>query len=153
MGAYHQSGGTIHHIEIEGHIGMQSIPTGKYVGVGACLNKVAILLLLGGETCVEFRIGFLRVQNADIGRQMGIQGDGELVRRHTGLRIEVRHLGTGVDAGVRAAAALKAAALAGDLEDGLFDLLLHGDTVGLSLPAHVVCAVILDYGPYASHIR
>ena len=153
MGAHNQGGGLVHAIEVEGHIGMEGIAAGEHIRVGTCLHEVAVLFLLGGEAGVEGGIDLLGKEHPDVRGQVGVERDGKLVRCHAGFRVEVGHLGPGVDAGVRAAAALEAGMLAGHLQDGLLHYLLHGHAVRLGLPAHVVRAVVCDYGPDAPHHR
>ena len=71
---------------------------------------------------------------------MGVQGDGEFIRGHARVRIEMSNLGPGMDTGVRAAAALETGTFAGHIQDteyanDRFGGFTHSQSL-LSLPVH-----------------
>ena len=84
---------------MQGGIPQEGVP------MGALPKGVAVMLTGHLEAGVEIRRGVLAEGHPDIPGQAAVEGIGELGAGDAALRIEMGHLGPGVDAAVRAAVA------------------------------------------------
>ena len=124
----------------------------KDVGMRSRLDRIAVMLALCVESCVERFGNFIRVKDPDVPGKKRIQRKGELFRRHSGAGIEMRDLRERMDAAVRSPGTLKNGSDACHVFDRFLDLLLDGDAVRLGLPAHVGGALIFYDQSDPSHI-
>ena len=113
---------------------------------GGEAEAVGVGLGNGGEAGVEVIGHLFAFNDADFGRELGVEGwnpvegvHGEAVRC-----VEVGDLAEGVHAGVGATASVEAKGFLGDGGEGLFDQFLNGLGIGLDLPTAKAGAVIGD---------
>ena len=97
------------------------------------------------------RRNLLRCPDPDVLRQPLIQGEGELLRRHTHLRIEHGNVSQGVDAGICPACKDDGRFFPRQLFDCLIQFFFDGDTVRLDLGPAVGGPVIADGQSDSSH--
>lgn len=118
----------------------------------AILNHIAVefphSVLVRAETLRYFAY----LANADVHRQLGVDGLEQCVASETGRGVKVGDLADGVNAGIGAAAAIDANTLfLRDRGDGPFEHLLHRAAARLPLPAEELRAVVADDEPQIAH--
>ncbi len=106
------------------------------------------------ETGIEIIAdGFGREDGDGLAPQMGVEGVAHRVGRPVADKVDMGDLTEGMDAGVGAPGALDHDRLAAKGGDRLFDRLLYGAAVLLTLPADIGAAVIFDGQLVAGHLR
>ena len=103
---------------------------------------IYIFFFYTGTDGVKILRLFAGVQNGDILRQTGIDGQRQSLHGYAGIAVKIRAVSEGVHPCVRAAAADHTKALARDFEDRVLQGLGHRHVVFLHLPAVVAAAVI-----------
>ena len=101
----------------------------------AVVNQIGIFFFLALKAGVKIPGHFHRPAHRNIRRQIGADGQRQLVQRNTGGHTGIGHIDSGVDTSVGAPHAGQTDLAACGLADGLLEHLLHGDGVVLVLPA------------------
>lgn len=98
---------------------------------------------------MKFRLAFTRhfkaCFNANVGRQICVQCKCEFFGGNSAFGIKMRCLRPRVNAAVRAAGGMESEVFARNALECIADDLLNGNSVGLNLPADVVCSVVFNY--------
>lgn len=128
---------------------MQRRAARKSGGMAAVEHTVAVVLLLNGKACVKFRLAFTRHFKAcfyaNVGRQICVKCKCEFFGGNSAFGIKMRCLRPRVDTAVRAAGGMESEVFARNALECIADDLLNGNSVGLNLPADVVCSVVFNY--------
>ena len=133
-------------VDVQGGIPQEGVP------MGALPKGVAVMFAHHLEAGVEIRRRLLAEGHPDVRGQAAVEGVGELGAGDAALRIEMGHLGPGVDAAVRAAGGMESEIFARDFFECIADDLLNGNSVGLNLPAMISCAVVGQIDKISLHV-
>ena len=128
---------------------MQRGVAGKGAVVRRIQHAVAVMLAHHVKAGMEARLGLVRIHHADILWKPRIQGERELFRRYTAVRVKMRNLRRGVNAAVRPSRCMERAFVSGQLGKLLLHHLLYTKPGKLPLPARVCRAVVLNYHAHA----
>ncbi len=74
MDAYEARGGFAHGVFVEREWVMQDVAVDRGGNYFAAIDAVAVDFAVRGPASIELRAGFFRVQDADGGREDGVQG-------------------------------------------------------------------------------
>lgn len=136
-----------HAVEIQLHRNMPCERAEKGIGSAVVPDLIAVLFALTVESRVESNGNSTSVNDADVIGKKGVQGQRDLSDRHVKLRLRNCHMSRhaqSVHTGIRPAGSVDSCDGRKETLESLFDSLLDGDAVFLSLPALVVSAVVGD---------
>jgi hypothetical protein len=107
-------------------------------------NLITIQFLPGRESRVEIGRRECDLDDGNGARQQGVEPAPKTDEGNVRVGIDVGHLTEGVDPGIGASSAFDHRTLSGHLGERLFERRLNRRSVGLSLPADELGAVVLD---------
>ena len=114
--------------------------------VSAYVELITIRFAFRAEARIEIVGSSLAKKHAYIVGQFGVDGVWYLLARNGSFRIEMHHLPKRVYSRVRSSACGRLRGRGKNLCQRLFQHFLYAQPVELTLPAHVVCTEIRNYG-------